>query len=142
MLRLLILRVYGHRSQRADPPHRGPYERLQPIRGIVRGGMQQFDPPGFESDLGEQPLNGPEANLRPVVALGQSALPFGTRHDAESTNSPFEGVKEILAVHLAAAWHLPHQDLCAVLLPLARETRMPGNAVAADVHENVRRCVP
>jgi hypothetical protein len=118
--------------------HRIAKELFEPIRGIVGGDVQQFDPLGLEPDLGEQALHRANANLGPVVALGQMALPLGTCDHAQASPASLESVKKVLCVHLAAARHLAHEYACAVLLPLPRQTGTAWDAVAADIHDDVR----
>jgi hypothetical protein len=52
--------------------------------------------------------------------------------------SSFQGMKEVLRVDLAAAWDFSHQNMSTVLVPLARHAFILGDAVLADIHNNVR----
>jgi hypothetical protein len=60
--------------------------------------VQEFSPFGLDPDLFEQSSNGLDSNFRPVVSLGQVALPFGTCHDADTPGAAFEGAEEVLGI--------------------------------------------
>ena len=104
---------------------------------IVRGAMQELDSLRLEPDLGEQSPHRANTNLGPIVALSQTALPPGTGDDTEPIASSLQGMEEVLRVDLAAAWDFSHQNMSTVLVPLARHAAILGNAVLADIHNNV-----
>jgi hypothetical protein len=101
--------------------------------------VKQLYPLRVKPYLIQQSLDGAYADLGPVISLVQMALTFGTGNHAETAAPTLEGMHKILPIHFTAARHLPHQNVSAVLLPLARQARALRNAVTADIHDNVRR---
>ena len=82
--------------------------------------MEQLDPFSLQSNLGKQPLDRVDTDLRAVVALRQMALSFGTSDHTAAARTAFDAVKQVLRVHLATAGNLPDQDSGAIYVPLPR----------------------
>jgi hypothetical protein len=101
--------------------------------------MDQFDPLGFHSNLGQQPFHHANPDFRPVVALGQTAFPWRTSDYEQPACAAFEGVKKVLRVRLAAAREFVHLNVDAILCPLTRQTPALKNALATD--KNANACI-
>jgi hypothetical protein len=65
------------------------------------------------------------------------ALALGTGDDAQPADAALDGVHQVLGVHLAATGNLVDHDVRASLGPLPREPLALGDAVAADVDNNI-----
>jgi hypothetical protein len=100
--------------------------------------MQELDSLRLEPNLGEQPPHRANANLGPMVAFSQPALPRGTRDDAQSMASRLQRMEEVLHVDLAAARDPAHYNMGTVLFPLARHASILRDAALADIHNDVR----
>jgi hypothetical protein len=108
----------------------------QPFEIIVFSAVHQFSPLGFHSDFRQKPAYGSNADLRPVVSLGQMAFPLGTSHNEESLSARFDGMKEVLTIRFAAAWQHRHLHPDAILSPLARQMGALWNAPMANIDGN------
>ena len=108
-----------------DPLYKSTDHLVELFARIVGRKEELFRTFAFQSDFAQKPLNGADANLRPIIALAQAAFSLGAGYDAHPACAAFQGVHKILPIHFAAARHFMDHDPHAVLLPLARQRCAP-----------------
>jgi hypothetical protein len=101
--------------------------------------MHEFGPLRLEPNLRQQSLYGANTNIGPIVALCEMAFPLGASDDTNSPSASLHRVKQVLAIHLSAAWNLAYQNPGPILVPLPRQTPALRDAVGAYIDNDVRR---
>jgi len=124
-------------SQGHQPVHGAVNQGFELIARFVAADVDQLGSLGFDADLGQEASHGLHPHLGAEVALRQMAIALGAGDDAQPADAAFDGVHQVLSVHLAAARDLADQDVRALLAPLSRQPLALGDAVAADVDNNI-----
>jgi len=99
--------------------------------------MHELGPFRFHPYLAQEPPHRANTDLRPVVALAQTAFSLRTRDHEQAACARLERVKEVLGVRLAAAGEFLYLNVDAALRPLTRQTPALGNALATYENGNV-----
>jgi hypothetical protein len=121
----------GYRTNRLS-------KRLFQLLGrLFRRARDQLCPAGGDPYFGQEALNRIDADLGPVVALGQVALGLGTGNHAHAPASVLQGVEKVLSVGLAAARDLPNHDMQTILHPLPRQLPAAGDTILAHMYKDV-----
>jgi hypothetical protein len=121
-----------------EPVHLVSHHFAQGVRVIPRV-VEKGDPILFDAHLFEKALSGLDADIRPEVALCQTARALGAGHDRYPPSTPFQGVHDVLHIHFAGAGELLDLDLHIFLSPLAGHLPRLRDAVGTYIKKHIWR---